>query len=470
MILKQADMQRFICQFLAAASLLVAWQAGQIFGRPRYGGVLRVEMHETLSNLDPGEWPANGMESAKDKLIPLIFERLVRLDENNRPQPALAISWQHDSKNRRWRFRLRSDVRFHDGSPMTVDSAATALRASAPNWKLTTQGDALVIDADTPIPDLLFDLAQASHSIYLRGADQKIFGTGPFQLTGWDPGRRAVLAANEQYWAGRPFLDGLSIALGRPLAEQILDLELGKADFVEVWPNELRRLPKDTKTWSSSAHILITLAFERGRPASEDSRLREALALSIDRTAIHNWLLQRQGETTAALLPQKLSGYAFLFSAKADLKKARQLVAKPGQAPSLILAYDGFDLFTRSVADRIAVNAREAGITVNVSSRPLNSDIRLLRLPIRTPIPESALSSLVASLHLTEDAPLSDTSSIEATYAAENAALSGYRVIPLFHVPEIFGSSPRLKTWMTTGIDQFGDWRFDDMWLDTEKP
>ena len=134
------------------------------------------------------------------------------------------------------------------------------------------------------------------------------------------------------------------------------------------------------------------------------------------------------------------------------------------------MAYDGFDPFTRSVADRIAVNAREAGIAVNVSSRPLNSDIRLLRLPLRTPIPESALASLLGSLRLTDDAPLSDTPSIEAAYAAENAALSSYRVIPLFHVPEIFGSTPRLKTWMTTGIDQFGDWRFDDMWLAMEKP
>jgi peptide/nickel transport system substrate-binding protein len=463
-------MQRFICRFIAAASLLAAWQIGQAFGRPRYGGVLRIEMHETVSSLDPAEWPANGMESAKEKLIPLIFERLVRLDENNRPQPALAISWQHDSKNRRWRFRLRPDVKLHDGSPMTPEVAATALRTSAANWKLSTQGDALVIDSETPMPDLLFDLAQASHSIYLRGADQKAVGTGPFQLTGWDPGRRAVLAANEQYWAGRPFLDGLIILMGRPLADQMLDLELGKADFVEVWPNELRRLPKETKTWSSSAHILIALAFERGRPASEDARLREGLALSIDRAAIHNWLLQKQGEPTAALLPQKLSGYAFLFSAKADLKKAQQLVSKPGQPPSLILAYDGSDPSARSVADRIAVNAREAGITVNVSSRPLNSDIRLLRVPIRTPIPESALAALLASLRLADDLSLSETSSIEATYAAENAAVSSYRVIPLFHVPEIFGSSPRLKTWMTTGIDQFGDWRFDDMWLDMEKP
>jgi peptide/nickel transport system substrate-binding protein len=463
-------MQRFIFRFLAIASLLIAFQS-HVLGRPRYGGVLRIEIHETLGNLDPADWAANGAESAKEKLIPLIFERLVRLDENNRPQPALAVSWQHDSKNRRWRFRIRPDVRFHDGSPLTADIAAAALRGSAANWKPGAQGDTLIIDSDIPAPDLLFDLAQTTHSIYLRGADQKTYGTGPFQLTGWDAGRRAVLAANEQYWAGRPFLDGLAVLMGKSLSDQMLDLELGKADFIEVWPNEMRRLPKETRTWSTPAHILIALAFERGRPACEDARLREALALSIDRASINNWLLQKQGETTAALLPQKISGYAFLFSSKVDLKKARQLASRPGQPASLSLAYDAFDPFARSVAERISVNAREAGITVNVAGRQANSDIRLLRLPIRTSIPDSALESLLASLHLTEDANLSDTSSsIEAIYAAENSALSTYRVIPLFHVPEIFGSSTRLKSWVTTGVDQFGEWHFDDMWLDMEKP
>jgi peptide/nickel transport system substrate-binding protein len=461
-------MQRFIFQFLAAVSLLIVWQAGEILARPRYGGALRIETHESVRNLDPAEWSENGTESIKEKLISLIFERLVRLDGNSRPQAALAISWQHDSKNKRWQFRLRPDVKFHDGSAMTPELVATALSSPATDWKLSVLGDSLVIESDASMPNLLYDLAQASHSIFLRGADQQVFGTGSFKLSGWDPGRRVVLASNEQHWTGRPFLDSLTIEMGRPFTEQLMDLELGKADFVEIWPNEMRRLPKETKIWSSSAHVLLALVFERSRPAAEEAKLREALALSIDRASMHGWLLQKQGEPTAALLPQKLSGYAFLFSAKPDLQKAQQLVSRTGPSqPSLNLAFDAFDTLARNMAERIKVNAREAGITINLSGRP---DIRLLRLPICTPAPESAIINLLKSLRVMDNTSIIDTSSIEAVYAAENAALSSYRVIPLFHVPEIFGSSPRLKTWMTTGIDRFGEWRFDDMWLDMEKP
>jgi peptide/nickel transport system substrate-binding protein len=464
-------MQRIICPLLAAASLWFGWHTVEALGRPRYGGALRIETHETIRSLDPAEWSANGIESTKEKLISLIFERLVRLDENGRPQAALALSWQRDAKCKRWRFHLRPDVKFHDGSILTPEAAATALRASATEWKPSVQGDVLVIDCDKSRPDLISDLTQASHSIFLRGADKKVFGTGPFQLAELDPGRRALLVANEQHWAGRPFLDSLTIQMGRPLTDQLMDLELGKADFVEIWPNERSRLPKDASVWLSSPHVLIALAFEPGRPVAEDAQLREALALSLDRATMHSWLLQKQGEVAGSLLPQKLSGYAFLFSAKADMKRARQLAAKPGQSPPVLaLAYDASDRLARNMAERIAVNAKEAGITINVSSRPANPDIRLLRLPIRTPIPASALADLFASLHITDMESQLDRASIEALHEAENAAISSYRVIPLFHVPEIFGSSPQLKAWTTKGVDPFGDWRFEDMWLEIEKP
>jgi peptide/nickel transport system substrate-binding protein len=464
-------MQRFICPLLAAASLWTGCLAVEAFGRPRYGGALRIETHEGIRSLDPTGWPGIEIESTKEKLISLIFERLVRLNENGSPEAGLAVSWQHDVQSKRWRFRLRSNVKFHDGSAVTPGLVATALNASTMEWKASVQGDTLLIESDKPKPNLLCELALVSHSIFLRGNDQKVFGTGPFQLAEWEPGRSAHLIANEQHWAGRPFLDSLTIRMERPLAEQLLDLELGKADFIEVWPDEMRRLPKDAKVWVSSSHVLIALAFERGRPAFEDAGLREALALSIDRTAMHSWLLQKQGDIAGALLPQTISGYAFLFSAKDDMKKAQQLVPKTGNAPpTLALVYEASDSLARSMANRIAVNAREAGITVNVSSRPANADIRLLRLPIRSSMPALALSDLLASLRLTDSIALPDRTSIETLYDAEKEAISSYRVIPLFHIPEVYGSTPQLKTWTTKGVEPFGDWRFDDMWLETEKP
>jgi peptide/nickel transport system substrate-binding protein len=461
-------MQRFICQFLAAASLWIGWQAGEMFGRPRYGGNLRVETHEKIRSLDPADWVAGGMEPVKEKLISLVFERLTRLDENNRPQASLALAWQADSKNMRWQFQLRTDVKFHDGSGMTPEIVATALRSSAPAWKINVSADSLFIEADAPMPDLPFVLAQRSHSIYIRSADQKTFGTGPFQLVRLDPDRHIILAANEQHWAGRPFLDGVTIEMDRALKDQLTDLELGKSDLVEIWPVEMHRIPKETKIWASFPHVLIALSFERGRPFFEDAQIREAIALSIDRSALYKFL-QKQGEIAVSLLPQKLSGYAFLFSAKTE--KKTPLALKPGQPmPALSLAYDASDPLADIIASRIALDAQNAAIPIRPTRQSLNPDMRLIRLSILTPVPALALTGLLAPFRLNSDTSILDASSIEELYATENAVISGYKIIPLLYVPELYGSSPRLKAWTTNGIEPFGNWRLDDMWLDVEKP
>jgi ABC-type transport system substrate-binding protein len=147
---------------------------------------------------------------------------------------------------------------------------------------IAATGDtAITIRANRPLPDLLLDLA---HNGWLD--------TGPFRQAAFEPGRRATFAANEDYWGGRPFLDAIDVQLGRALRDQLADLQLGKADVVEVAPTDLRRVLGGTgfslsSIWSSAPVTLIALVFPGG-----DARLREALAFSIDRAAMHTVLLQ----------------------------------------------------------------------------------------------------------------------------------------------------------------------------------
>jgi hypothetical protein len=179
-----------------------------------------------------------------------------------------------------------------------------------------------------------------------------------FVLASWEAGRRALYTADESAAGGRPYLDSIEIQMGRPLRDQSTDLELGKADVVELGPNELRRQIAGRKVWSSSPVRLMALVFG---PRVEDERVREALALAVDRGAIHSVLLQRQGEISGALLPQWLSGDAFLFAPAFDGARARSLataLAAPARTISLAVS----DASLRPIADRIALNARDAGI------------------------------------------------------------------------------------------------------------
>lgn len=236
------------------------------------------------------------------------------------------------------------------------------------------------------MPDLLLDLA---HNGWLE--------TGPFRRTSFDPGRHATFAANPEYWDGRPFLDAIDVQLGRGPRDQLADLELGKTDLVEVDTADLRRASANSRSvWPSGPVSLIALLF----PAA-DPRLREALALSIDRAAMHAVLLQKQGDPTAALLPQWLSGYAFAFPAAPDLPRARALAAAvPSGSRTLALSYDPAMRAARSLAERVAVNARDAGLTVQVSPQNPRADVRLLEVRLDSLDPARARDALAAALGL----------------------------------------------------------------------
>jgi hypothetical protein len=282
-----------------------------------------------------------------------------------------------------------------------------------------------------------------------------------FTITRWEAGRRAVFAADESAAGGRPFLDSVEIEMGRGARDQMADLNLGRADIVQIGPGELPRLQGGRRVWSSEPVRLVALVFG---PRVEDGRVREALALAIDRDAIHRVLLQRQGEISGALLPQWLSGCAFLFPSSADLNRARGLagsVAAPGRALSLTVE----DPALRSIADRIVVNARDAGLTLSVVPAGGSADVKLVAARIASTDPARALATVAAALGL-PDPPRSETP--ESLYFAERALLEGYRAIPLFHLPDVYLVSPRVKG--TPGITPLGEWRFETLWVEGGRP
>lgn len=273
-----------------------------------------------------------------------------------------------------------------------------------------------------------------------------------FSVTRWEGGRRAVYAADENAAGGRPFVDEVDVQMGRPMRERAI--ELGRAEIVELAPNELRRVPAGQRVWTSSPVRVMALVFG---PRVEEARVREALALAVDRTAIHNVLLQRQGEVSGALLPQWISGYAFLFPAAADPARARSLTAGlPTAARTLTLAAED-----RAVADRIALNARDVGLLVTVVAATANADVRLAQARVTSSNPAAALAGVAAAFGLGEPAK---GETYEGVYAAERALLDGWRVAPLFHLPDIYAASPRVKG--GPGITPLGEWRFEALWID----
>ncbi len=459
---------------MAMTAALIAAATATAATRPHYGGTLRVMLQSAPNALDI---PANATPTDYwdiARTLSLIGDTLVTLDAQARPQPALAVAWQSDPGARHWRFTLRRGVKFHDGSLASPAALAQILDALHPSWNVRASADSISIESETPMPSLLAELALPRNLLLKRNGSGLSIGTGPFLVAEWQPGKLLKLAANEESWAGRPFVDVVEIEFGKSLRDQAIALELDKADIIETASQASNgALPKGTSSALSLPVELLALVFSPNSKA-QDPRLREALALAIDRKPIQSVLLKGAGEPAASILPNWMTGYSAVFSAQTNPQRARTLLAD-SRPPALNLSYDPRDPQAQLIAERIALNAREVGITVQVSLSGAE-DIRLLRVVLPSPDPATSLTKAARQLGLPQPAfptasrgnPL-DSRSVEDLYQAERSALDGYSVIPLFHLPVASAASARVCGW-APGQDPLGEWNqaghsLADVWL-----
>lgn len=431
-----------------AALLLLATASART--RPRYGDALRAQTAASSPSY----------EGAPDLLAGLVFETLVATDDNGRLTPALAASWSTSNGGYRWDFIIRSGVQFHDGTPLTALAVANALaKTTIPGCKLRQGGNLVQVECDSAHPNLPALLAQSHYLIFSPTAAGDAVGTGPFRMEKRDSGH-FTLKANDDYWAGRPYLDSIELTTGRNPRDQWADFTLDRADVVELPPDQLRRAQQDrTRIDLSRPAKTVYLVISSSKPELRDIRLRQAIALAIDRSAIHNVIFQRQGEVAGGLLPNWMTGYAFLFPAVQDLARARQLRVEVGNIPALTLAYDVADPMERLIAERIALNVRDIGINTQTVAGSSSSDLRLKHVALTSSDAATALNGVVETLDIM---PPANSPTLESLYSNERAAVQTYTAMPLVHLPKIAAMKDRVRNWTSSPT---GNWRLEDVWV-----
>ncbi|HZD95622.1 MAG TPA: ABC transporter substrate-binding protein, partial [Candidatus Sulfotelmatobacter sp.] len=291
--------------------------------------------------------------------------------------------------------------------------------------------------------------------------------------------------ANEDYWGGRPFPDSIEFQMGATLREQLLDRQLGPFAAAEVGVEQLRALEQNSQNVAVSRPAdLFAIVFLQGdspsRPGRKpvDARVREALGLTVNRAAISSVLLQKRGLPASGLLPQWLTGYEFMFPGAINLERARELRADAAAyvvITPIMLAYDATDPLAKLVAERIAVDAREAGIVVqpyaesHVNSRTarssMNTDAVVLRLPLQSVEPSIALAALVDDLGLfPESAPaVLGATRPEDLLEDERKLLENHRVVPVAHLSQAVWLNGNVHNWQQLVT---GEWQLDQLWME----
>ena len=465
---------------------------------PKYGGTLRVELSVAAVSLDPRTWKPGSVAAAEnEKLAALIYDRLVTLDDYGRFQPALAVEWSHDASYKNWQFHLRPGVKFSDGSALAPNEVVAALQPLLPaGLQISATETGIAIRGARPAVDLLEQLASGRYFVFRVQPGNTLVGTGPFLLAESVPptpseANPTVLKpahlkfrANEQAWAGRPFVDGVDVLLGNPPLRQILNLQVGRAEIVDLSPDLVRKARQENlRVWSSRPHTLLALRFDNSQPTASDPRLREGLDLSLDRDTMANVLLQRQALPTPALLPQWLSGYAFLFGAPMNLDRAKELrsalpAGTAGGTEPLRLRVDAVGDLMKLLGERVAVNARQANLSVQLvthsASSTTNATTDLLSVGLHlfawhydSLSPRAELQALAQHLHLETGAEAAEPLDPERLFAEERRILESRQILPLLLLPDYVGIAPNVRNW--SGAPS-GGWRLADVWLDSGEP
>jgi peptide/nickel transport system substrate-binding protein len=243
----------------------------------------------------------------------LSLEGLTTLNVDGRAVPRLAESWRWENEGRTLRLRLRPDVLFHDGTPLTASTAADALREAIrrPTNRVSypSVADISSVDVDGT-RDVLIRLTEPSaflpEDLELPLVRETETGTGPFKVVKNDA-TEVILDGFDKYYLGAPNIKRVTIRPFNTLRTAWTSLLRGDIDMVTNVPPEAVEFVRNdnVEVTSFSRHFQYLIAFNSKRGPLASPEVRRALNLAIDRDEITNNVLQGHGQpSTGPLWPQ----------------------------------------------------------------------------------------------------------------------------------------------------------------------
>jgi peptide/nickel transport system substrate-binding protein len=360
----------------------------------------------------------------QSRVVTQIYEGLVNRDRDFRLEPALATSWRATSPTT-WRFTLRPEVRFHDGTSFSADDVAFSIeRALAKTSQRASQlrgvagvriVDPLTVDIvleapDAVLPEKLYLIAMLSrtwavkHGVQMpqdyngkqeTHAVRNANGTGPYRLKAYEQDRRLVLEANPQWWGRRE--PGAAASLGNVTqavytviqqdGTRLAALASGEVDFVIDAPfQDVARLKRDPKLKVSETGDIGTqyLGFDqarteleyadvKGRNPFKDLRVRQAVAHAIDVESIVAKVLRGQATPTGSLFSPQVDGYVPALEKRLafDPARARALLRDAGYPDGFGVTLDCVNVTYRAaVCQAIAAMLAQVGVRVSFQASP----------------------------------------------------------------------------------------------------
>lgn len=360
---------------LGLASLLLSLAA--------HAQVLRWSTQGDLQTMDPH----SQNELLTNAINGQVYETLLRRDRNLNLEASLATEWTPVSPTL-WRMRLRSGVRFHDGTPFTADDVVFSIRrAQAPTSAIRAYASAMgeprrvddltvefALPAFNPIflqhASLVFIMSRAWSEKHNAAAPQDFKnkeskhtalnanGTGPFVLVSRQPDVRTTFRRNPDWWG--QFEGNVREVVYTPVgsdATRLAALLSGELDLVlDPAPQDITRLrgTPQVRVLEGEENRIIFIGMDqardelagsnvKGRNPFKDVRVRKALYHAVDIEALRGNLMKGMSRPTGSITPSRLGSFEdpeLERRAAYDPDRARALLAEAGYPQGFEVALD----------------------------------------------------------------------------------------------------------------------------------
>lgn len=384
--------RRFFMQLALSAGLTVAaaknlW-AQESDTTPKKGGKFRMGIGQgaTTDSLDPGTF----MDYMSGSVCASYASYLTQVDAEGKVQPELAASFEPADAAKKWIFTLRDGVTFSDGRPLTPADVIASIRHHqgegstsavksllAPIVNITGDGNNVVFELDAPNADLPYLVSDYHVPIMPAKEDgsldwQSGIGSGPFTLESYQPGVKAVLKRNPNYY-GEAWFDEVEILSIVDAAARMNALASGEIDFADRC--DLKSLTllarnKDLQIDEVAGFAHITFSMDVTQAPFDNPAIRSALKYAIDREDILAKVLSGHGKigndnpiaatVPYAIDPQPVHSY--------DPEKARAILKEAG-IDSLKIDLSASEAAFAGAVDAATLfqaHAAKAGIEINV--------------------------------------------------------------------------------------------------------
>lgn len=341
-----------------------------------------------------------------------LFNGLVRFNENLDIVPDIALSWKLSEDQRTYTFRIRRDVPFSNNRKVTAKDVKYSFErvltpgTKAPlTWVLdkiegarefmdgkansvsgiqVVNGNTVTIRLTKPFGPFLSLLAMTTAYIVPKEEAERLgpdfgthpVGTGPYVLTEWKHGQQLLLTAREDYYEGKPKLNGISYRIIPEDLTAVMEFETNRLDVLLIPASEYKRYTTDPawrdQVYGRTGLNTYYLGFNCARPPFNDPRIRKAVNLAIDRQHILNTIFEKRGVLANGPIPPGLwknkvwsralqdQGYGY------DPDKAKALIREAGAEGKIIKIYITADPEVLDIVEVIQSYLADAGLKAEI--------------------------------------------------------------------------------------------------------